>query len=99
MYSAANDIGDEAPTAASRLAMVRYRDLDVLVIASPEIGNRPESHAAERKTRHLSDVMSESPSAIEAPLNREPGRSIRRHAFASSLRCSAMGGTTFLVAR
>jgi hypothetical protein len=42
MYSTANDIGDEAPPAASRLAMVRHRDLEVLVIASLAIGNRPD---------------------------------------------------------
>jgi hypothetical protein len=42
MYSTANDMGDEAPPAASRLAMVRYGDLEVLVIASLEIGGWPD---------------------------------------------------------
>jgi hypothetical protein len=42
MYSTANDTGDVAPPAATRLAMLRYGVGEALVIASLEIGDRPD---------------------------------------------------------
>lgn len=42
LYSTMNDTGDVTPPAATRLAMLPYRDTEVLVIASLEVGDRPD---------------------------------------------------------